>query len=68
MTIKNKKRRTWLTNLRVERNLSQAEIADFVNVTQQMYGYVESGKRNPSPRLAKKIAKVLDFDWTKFYD
>ena len=54
MTIKNKKRRTWLTNLRVERNLSQAEIADFVNVTQQMYGYVESGKRNPSPRLAKK--------------
>ena len=29
--------------------------------------YVESGKRRPSPEIAIKIAKVLDFDWTIFY-
>ena len=43
-------------------------MAKQIGATQQMYNYIESGKRRPSPELAQKIAKVLKFDWTKFYE
>ena len=61
-------KREWLIEKRNAKGLSQSEMARLINVTQQMYSYIESGKRNPSPKLSKKIAKVLGFDWTKFYE
>ncbi len=62
------KKRTWLISYRNRRGLSQFEVAKLTDITQQMYGYIENGKRSPSPKLAQKIAKILDFDWTKFYE
>lgn len=44
------------------------QVAKQIGVSQQMYNYIENGKRNPSPKLAKKIADVLNFSWTKFYE
>lgn len=29
---------------------------------------IEKGERNPSPKVAKKIAVVLDIDWTLFFE
>jgi len=29
---------------------------------------IENGNANPSVKVAKKIAAVLGFDWTRFYD
>ena len=29
---------------------------------------IENGQRNASPKTAKKIAKILGIDWTKFFD
>ncbi|MBL4988953.1 hypothetical protein [Enterococcus lactis] len=29
---------------------------------------IESGKRSPSPFVAMKIATVLSFDWTIFFN
>lgn len=60
-------KREWLIKLREKRKLSQKEVSELLNVTQQMYSYIEVGKRRPSPELAQKIARVLNFDWTKFY-
>ena len=60
------KTRHWLIQARG--NLSQAEVAEKVNITQQAYSAIENGVRNPSVRLAKEIAKVMGFDWTKFYN
>lgn len=47
--------------------MTQAEVAKQVGITQQMYGMIENGERRPSVKTAKKIARVLDFDWTLMY-
>ena len=60
-------KREWLIKLRNKLKLSQTEIAKLCDVTYQMYGQIENGKRRPSPELAQKIGKVLNFDWTRFY-
>ena len=44
------------------------QVAKQIGVSQQMYNYIENNKRNPSTKLAKKIADVLNFSWTKFYE
>lgn len=33
-----------------------------------IYFYIENRNRNPSVETAKKIAAVLGFDWTRFYE
>lgn len=58
--------RTWLIKLRDER--SQAEMAKMLGISQQMYGAIESGKRNPRVKRAKELAEKLGVDWTKFYE
>ncbi len=62
------KKRYWLINFRKRKGLSQSKIAKEIGVSQQMYNYIENNKRNPSTNLAKKIADVLNFSWTKFYE
>jgi len=45
---------------RVEKGLSQQELADLCEVTRQTIGLVEKGKYNPTLNLCIKIAAVLD--------
>jgi putative transcriptional regulator len=45
---------------RVEKGLSQQELADQVEATRQTIGLIEKGKYNPSINLCVRIAKVLD--------
>ena len=45
---------------RVEKGLSQQELADLVSATRQTIGLIEKGKYNPSLNLCLKIAKRLD--------
>lgn len=45
---------------RVEKDLSQQELADLVEVTRQTIGLIEKGKYNPTLNLCIKIARVLD--------
>ena len=58
--------RKWLIDIRNGR--SQAQIAEAVGISQQMYSAIELGERRPSVEVAKKIAAVMGFDWTRFYD
>lgn len=60
-------KREWLIKFREARGLTQTEVAKLCDVTQQMYGQIENGKRRPGPDLAIRIGKALNFDWTKFY-
>jgi len=60
------KKRAWLIELRKDR--SQFEVADAVGISQNFYSWIELGERTPSPKVAKKIGKLLDFDWTRFYE
>jgi putative transcriptional regulator len=45
---------------RTEKQLSQEELADLVDVTRQTIGLIEKGKYNPSIKLCIKIGKALD--------
>ena len=45
---------------RVEKGLSQQDLADIVGATRQTVGLIESGKYNPSLNLCIKIARTLD--------
>lgn len=45
---------------RVEKGLSQQDLADLVGATRQTIGLIEKGKYNPSLNLCINIAKALD--------
>ena len=45
---------------RIEKNLTQLELDNLVGVTPKYIGFIENGERNPSLKVAQKIAKILD--------
>ena len=45
---------------RVEKDLSQEQLANLVGVTRQTIGMIESGNYNPTLNLCISICKVLD--------
>ncbi len=60
--------RDWLRNKRLEKQLTQAQLAEIVGADATMISKIEVGDRRPSVELAKKIAEALGFDWTRFYE
>lgn len=57
--------RGWLKELRGDR--SQIEIAKECGISNQMYNFIENGQRRPSVAVAKRIANILGFEWTRFF-
>ena len=57
----------WLKGIRKAKGFTQSEVARRSFVTQAAYCNIENGERAPSVSTAKKIAEVLDFDWTMFF-
>lgn len=51
--------KTRMYELRKERNMQQAELAELVGVRRETIGKLENGKYNPSLKLAMDIAKVF---------
>ena len=45
---------------RIEKSLTQAQLAERVDVTRQTIGLIEKGKYNPTLQLCVAIAKALD--------
>ena len=60
--------RSWMKKLRYESNLTQEQLARMVGISRTMVTEIENANANPSVKVAKKIAAVLGFDWTRFYD
>ena len=54
--------RTWLKDIRNERGLLQTEVASKAGISRPFYTMIETGKRNPSTKLAKKLAFILGFE------
>ena len=61
-------KRDWLIKKRKAKKISQEELALKCDVSQVTIARIETGERRPSPELSKKIADVLNFSWTKFYE
>lgn len=59
---------TWLKTIREDKKLSQEEVSQAADITQASYSNIENAKRTPSVPVAKKIAAVMGFDWTRFYE
>lgn len=49
-----------LITLRERAGLTQEDVASRVGVSRSFYGHIETGMRNPTYGLAKKIASVFD--------
>ena len=60
--------RDWLIAIRKKAGYSQKEVADQIHIAQPSYCNIEKGKRNPNPKTAKRIAELLGFQWTLFYE
>ena len=58
----------WLKNIRQSKGLKQYEVAEMCGFSYQLYSHFETGRRVPKVEAAKKIAAVLGFDWTRFYE
>lgn len=56
----------WLKAIRGD--TSQREVAEKSGITQAFYCEIEAGKKRPSVDVAKRIASVLGFAWTRFFD
>ena len=55
---------------RVEKGLTQEELADQIGVTRQTIGLIEAGKYNPTLKLCLRLAQVTgkrmdDLFWVK---
>lgn len=56
----------WLVAIRGDR--SQYKVAEEIGIAQSSYASIETGARRPSVEMAKKIATVLGFEWTRFFE
>ena len=58
----------WLEEIRVNKGMSQKAVAEAAKISQPTYCNIEKGKRGISVETARRIASVLGFDWTRFYE
>lgn len=57
-----------LKDIRKSQNLTQLKLAEASGCKRSTIGKIETGAIKPSVKLAKRIACVLGFDWTLFYE
>lgn len=56
-----------LKAIRLDRKMTQNELAEKVGVVRQNISNIECGLTKPSVKTAKAIAEVLGFLWTDFF-
>lgn len=60
--------KTWLFEIRKAKQMSGEDIARDVGISYKSYNAYENNRRRPSVETAKKIAAVLGFPWTRFFE
>lgn len=60
--------REWLQKLRNKKCMTHDDVAREAEIQRAYYTMIENGTRNPSVEVAKRIARILEFDWTVFFD
>lgn len=60
--------RYWLLDIRKTYKLTQSEVAEKASMARNTYAMIERGDRGVSVTNAKKIAAVLGFEWTIFFE
>lgn len=57
-----------LKEVRKAKGLTQEELAAKCDVQRTTVTMIETGENLPSVQLAKKLAEVLEIDWTEFFN
>lgn len=57
----------FLKTKRSKHNFTMRQVSEACGISESYYSMIENGERRPSVEIAKKIASVLEFDWTLFY-
>lgn len=57
-----------LKDMRKQNDLTQEQLAEKCNVQRTTITMIETGENKPSVELAKKLAEVLNVDWTVFFE
>lgn len=57
-----------LKEIRKAQNLTMKQVSERSDISESMLSLIESGKRTPSVRSAKRIAAALGIEWTKFFE
>ena len=60
--------RKWLKEIRLNAKKTMKDIATEADISECYYSQIESGARDASVTVAKKIANVLGFPWEKFFE
>lgn len=58
----------WLRDIRLSKNFTQSQVASSAGLSVSFYCQIENKSRSPSVDTAKRIAKTLGFDWTRFFE
>ena len=53
---------------RKNKSYTQKQVAELAKVSEEYISLIESGKRKPSVKVAKKLGAVLDIQWTIFFE
>ncbi|GAA4715235.1 helix-turn-helix domain-containing protein [Brevibacillus fulvus] len=61
------KSNSWLVEIRMRKQLTQKEVANLAGIERSYYTKIENGAI-PSVKVAKRIAEVLETNWTFFYE
>ena len=57
-----------LRRIRQARGLTLQQLGEMPDLSESNISLIETMERVPSVPAAKRIAKVLGFDWTRFFD
>ncbi len=57
-----------LKKIRKQRGLTQEELAELVNVAPRHISFIETAKSFPSCDLLERLSKVLNINFTKFFE
>lgn len=58
----------WLLAKRREKGLTQEQVAEAAGIARSYYTRIENGDHKVPVETAKRIAQVLEMDWTLFYE
>lgn len=54
-----KKQRQVLFTTRIEKSMTQADVANAIGITSKAYGHIENGRRNPSWEVAQRLERFF---------
>lgn len=56
-----------LRRIRMSRNMTQVDVADYLGLHRASYAYWEIGKSEPSIRNIKKLAELFDVSYDELF-